>query len=464
MDWAALGLTDHVLRWLEAASHERYASEARLDPYATSMRDFDDVADDLRTIAAGQMPTRTRARQRVTDLRGSAGLVDASALALSALGAATLGKWDHYKIAGAGWGDELARLLVIVLEASKLNDPRYHEFQARWANLRSHFDPLQLINDWDRLYAINYLDYSRQGFTPGDVLRQEGTRVANIHFDLGTFATTHGGNPAAVAGGKKLANAIADKVPRGRHRASFAMALEVVETGGTAAMEILDRYGVPRRPRQWTPFTAAERIRIVQILTDYGMAPPRRGLAQAAAPVSSAATTATTPTLPATIDFSQVLKPPPVPQRAADTRKAGKASSSRKIDHKKKAKTDDEIGKLGEEFALRYERWRLRNQPALLANVRHVSLVDDSLGYDIESREIDGSPRYVEVKGTLGPLETRFFLSANELATAEAKGNSYVILRVARLTSTPQCCEIRHPFSEIEMVPAVYSVTFKPQP
>lgn len=93
-----------------------------------------------------------------------------------------------------------------------------------------------------------------------------------------------------------------------------------------------------------------------------------------------------------------------------------------------------------------------------------MSTEDDTLGYDIELFELDGTPRLIEVKGTLGPMETRFFLSAAELACAEATGEQYVVLKVAPLVDDPKCCEIRYPFDgKLELIPATYSVNFASQ-
>lgn len=469
MDWAALGLTDRILAWLEAAGREQYANEARLDPYATSMRDFDDVSDDLRRLQKGLRPDRTRSGQRITDLR-KAGLGDAAAIALSPLGAAVLKAWTRYGVAGRDKDDELARLLVTLLEARRSNDARYASFEQYWSDLRTYFDPLALIENWDRLYAINYMDYERAGFAPGAILRQEGVAVSDIEFDLPAFAAANG-NAAASAGGARLAGAIASQIARGRHRASFAMALEIAASGGGAAPAIVARFGIPLRLHRWKPFTPAQQATMARILADYAqpatgpgttgasgraqVPPPPPSQLPAPLPPPPPA-----PALPAAIDFSKALKQPPRPRHSADRSKAGKAGR-RKVDHQKKAKADEEVGRLGEEFALRYEQWRLRNHPKLLARIEHVSLYDDTLGYDIASFEENGSPRYVEVKATLGPLETRFFLSANELAAATVHGNAYVILRTARLGSDPQCCEIRPPFQELDMTTAVFSVTFR---
>lgn len=166
------------------------------------------------------------------------------------------------------------------------------------------------------------------------------------------------------------------------------------------------------------------------------------------------------PQLPTDIDFSNVLVEPPKPKAQAKTNSGG-SGGPKKVDHKQKTHMNDAVGKLGEEFAVAYERWRLREHPELLAKLQHVSLEDDTLGYDIESFDLDGTPRYVEVKSTLGKMETRFFLSANELSCAEAKGETYVVLRVAQLAKDPKCCETRFPFEgKLVLTPETYGVEF----
>lgn len=64
------------------------------------------------------------------------------------------------------------------------------------------------------------------------------------------------------------------------------------------------------------------------------------------------------------------------------------------------------LGAAGEVFALRFERWRLRQLGAgeLAERVEHVSATEgDGLGYDIRSFEHDGCERYIEVK-TVRPV------------------------------------------------------------
>ncbi|WP_273288678.1 DUF3883 domain-containing protein [Methylorubrum populi] len=475
MDWNGAGFGGNVLEWLEAAAADRYARERRLDPFATSMRDFDDVASHLHSIRARGLPAMTDSAQRITDLR-NAGLVASDGKSLTSLGEHALSAWDLYGASTALVENELARLLIVVLEANKLEDKDYANLSSYWIELRTSFDPLALIDNWDSLYTLNYLDYERDGFAPGTAFRTGAIPVSEIEFDLADFAARNGGSRDAVDGASRIERAISGKIPRGRHRSTFCMALEMVASRGSAAADILDRFGLPKKPRSWTKFTEVQREQVLQILKDYGV---NAALAADAAPKPEAGvaahqladTTSTDgavdetklpPSLPPDIDFSVVLTTPPPGRRAPSD--AGASSVGRgpwKADHKKKAEKNDHVGKLGEEFAIAYERWRLRNHPELLEKLRHVSKDDDSLGYDIESYETDGTLRLVEVKATLGPLGSRFFISANELACAAKNDRFYLILRVASLTENPTCCELRFPFNELEMVPESYSVSFK---
>lgn len=464
MDWTGLGLRDRVIAWLEAASEARYAQDRRLDPFATSMRDFDDASAHLKAIRNGNPPAMTDARQRITDLK-NAGLVVTGGQALTGLGTEVLAAWERYGVDSDAKTDELARLLLMAFEARRIGDSDFEPFFAYWSDLRTHFDALELIDNWDSLYQINYLDFERHGFNPGAAYRDENIAVADIEFDLADYARDTGAGAAAISGGERIADAIGGKVPRGRHRATFCMALEIVLSDGHSAPAILNNFGFPKKPTLWSPFNDTQKAKIEAILADYGASgqPPADDAIAGAAgtggddPLPFVPKPA--PILPAEIDFSSVLVGRPKPK--AEPSGGGKGSGPKKVDHKQKADANDAVGKLGEEFAVAYERWRLREKPELLKKLRHVSEEDDTLGYDIESFELDGTPRYVEVKGTLGPMETRFFLSASELSCAEAKGGQYVVLRVARLASDPKCCEIRYPFTgQIVLTPATYSVAF----
>lgn len=466
MDWTGLGLRNNVVRWLEAAAGGRYAQDRRIDPFATSMRDFDDASAHLKAIRSGVPLSLVDVRQRITDLK-NAGLVVAGGGALTELGEAVIQAWERYGVDTAQKADEFPRHLLFVLEARRVGDPVVNAFLQYWSDLRTHFDAFELIDSWDALYSLNYLDVERDGFNPGATYRAEQTAVADIEFDLADYARDTAATAVAIKGGERIEGAIGGKLPRGRHRATFCMSLEVVLSDGLAADHVLQTFGYPKKPRIWEPFDEALKSNVAAIVADYSLVAeaeeeqPQPPSSPSDADEALPSLPKSSLSLPGNIDFSSVLVDAPKPDSNAQT--STQTSSSKKTDYKQKAEANDTAGRLGEEFALGYERWRLRDHPELLEKIRHVSAEDDTLGYDIESFELDGTPRFVEVKGTLGPIETRFFLSANELRCAEAKGQSYVILRAARLADNPECCEVRCPFDgKIVLKPETYSVVFAP--
>lgn len=463
MDWAERGLEDEILRWLENAGASRYTRDRRLDPLATSMRDFDDVAPNLFQLRDGQALDVNDVRQRLSDLK-AASLIDDTGTSLSQLGIATLAAWEHYDVATTNKNDELPRHLLTVLEATKLAIPAFTAFREYWLDLRQSFDAVELIDNWDTLYVINYLDFEREGFVPGNVYRLNDGRMPlnDIEFDLLDYAERMNLSEQAKRGAGNIQNAIGGKVPRGRHRATFAMALEIVASQGHSAGVILERFGQPNKPRDWGMFTQAQKEKVLSIIADYGVftdpLPSGASLNEL-----SEKLVAISAINVEHVDFSKVKVEPPRPTSKSSVGEKRQTTGRSKTDWKKKAEDDAAIGLAGEKFALAYERWRLRERPELAKDVVWVSEHDDTLGYDIRSFNLDGSSRLVEVKATLGDLTTRFFISANEIRCAEENPDSYVLLRVGNLATMPVCCEIINPFSScLDLLPASYQATFLP--
>jgi hypothetical protein len=281
---------------------------------------------------------------------------------------------------------------------------------------------------------------------------------------LDVFVDKIGGSARAKEGAIRLARAIKGKVPRGRGRANFAIAMELLaEAGHPTPRSLLATFGYPNKPRQWEKFDEARVSKIEAILDSYGV----RAVSVDRDPNSPDSVDEESPqnehgsyALPTEIDFSQVLQPVPRPKPKRPGA-VGRGSGARKVDYVAKQKRDGLVGELGERFALEFERWRLRDHPELKDRVVHVSLDDDTLGYDIKSYEADGSPRLVEVKASLGPMSDRFFLSSNELKCAGENPEAYLILRVGSLNGRIECCEIRYPFDELELETVMYVAAFK---
>ena len=107
-----------------------------------------------------------------------------------------------------------------------------------------------------------------------------------------------------------------------------------------------------------------------------------------------------------------------------------------KIDYINKARKDAEVGLLGEELVINYEKERLINLDLneYAEKIRWISKESDSYGYDIESFDVDENgkvyPIKIEVKTTASKADTEFFVTKNELEVSKEYKKSYFIYRV----------------------------------
>ncbi len=98
-------------------------------------------------------------------------------------------------------------------------------------------------------------------------------------------------------------------------------------------------------------------------------------------------------------------------------------------------------GKKGEEIvmALEKEFFESINRKDLSDKVRHVASEDgDGLGYDILSFFQDGKEKYIEVKSTVGSIQSPYYLSRNELAFLQEHQGDAFIYRVFLSDEVPQ--------------------------
>ncbi len=104
-----------------------------------------------------------------------------------------------------------------------------------------------------------------------------------------------------------------------------------------------------------------------------------------------------------------------------------------KVDYLAREQANKCLGDLGEELIINYEKWRLAKEgsPGLAKDIAWVAKdMGDGAGYDILSKNRDGSDRYIEVKTTkLGKL-TPIYFTKNELQYSQANKNNYHLYRV----------------------------------
>ena len=91
-----------------------------------------------------------------------------------------------------------------------------------------------------------------------------------------------------------------------------------------------------------------------------------------------------------------------------------------------------EIGDAGELSIMEYEKLKLKNfkKDDLIDKIIHVSESNDSAGYDILSYDKDGNQIFIEVKTTLGPVRTDFYISPGEIKFSKNNADNYYLYRV----------------------------------
>lgn len=148
--------------------------------------------------------------------------------------------------------------------------------------------------------------------------------------------------------------------------------------------------------------------------------------------------------------YEHVLGHGPVYRDKKRVRKnTAKQSKERVVDFEKLMKFWQDLGKKSEAYALSIERSRLCSiGHPLLGNKILDRTKQPRYGYDFESFTLPNQRRYIEVK-TFTPVNdevSRFFLSANELATASdpiIRDNYYFYLVIYGSKGEPIDCQIR---------------------
>ena len=114
----------------------------------------------------------------------------------------------------------------------------------------------------------------------------------------------------------------------------------------------------------------------------------------------------------------------------------------RRIDYAAREARNRQLGERGEEFALEYEKFRLRRlgRDDLLSDVEWTSKEQgDGAGYDI--RSFDGETDdelFIEVKTTNSGMYQPFLITQNEVAFSEKKDSQYALYRLFGFSRDPR--------------------------
>lgn len=148
---------------------------------------------------------------------------------------------------------------------------------------------------------------------------------------------------------------------------------------------------------------------------------------------------------PSDVDFGAVrVEAPQVQDQVREPPLLGRLPRKFKRDYLAREARNSSLGRVGEEFVLEFEDWRLRqlNCRHLANRIEHTASSNDGAGYDIRSFEADGRDRFIEVKTTSYAKETPFFISRAELDFSRSNLTSYYLCRVFDFRSSPRLFEL----------------------
>lgn len=131
-------------------------------------------------------------------------------------------------------------------------------------------------------------------------------------------------------------------------------------------------------------------------------------------------------------DFDDLLTTPPV---LGDLKVAPSNSTKRpiKINYLEREQRNSKLGEAGESLVFEYEKWSLIHQgkEALADQVRWIAKEEgDGAGFDILSKNKNGTDKYIEVKTTKLGKETPFFFTENELVVSQKHSEKYHLFRL----------------------------------
>ena len=112
-----------------------------------------------------------------------------------------------------------------------------------------------------------------------------------------------------------------------------------------------------------------------------------------------------------------------------------------KLNFLEREQEDRTLGLKGEQLVMEYEQFNLisAGKKSLADEVRWVSKdVGDGLGYDILSKNLNGTDKYIEVKTTKLSKETPFYFSVNEYNFSIENESNFHLYRVFDFKKKPQ--------------------------
>jgi hypothetical protein len=134
-----------------------------------------------------------------------------------------------------------------------------------------------------------------------------------------------------------------------------------------------------------------------------------------------------------------------------------------KINYLEREQMNLALGERGEELVIQFEKWHFiqSGRPQFANQIEWISKTDDSAGFDILSKNLDGTDKYIEVKTTKLNKDTPFFFSKSEYYLSKAKTKNYHLYRVFHLDSLPKMFQVAGCFDDFcNKEASIYKGTF----
>jgi hypothetical protein len=140
------------------------------------------------------------------------------------------------------------------------------------------------------------------------------------------------------------------------------------------------------------------------------------------------------------VDVSRMVEAPPEAMRIPQTVWSPSARL-RRFDFVARDAANRDLGRRGEEFVLEFERKRLHDggRRDLVTRIEWTAHIrGDGAGYDLESFNVDGSTRLIEVKTTGLGKYFPFNVTVNEVRCSEARAEVFQLYRVFNFGPAPR--------------------------
>lgn len=140
------------------------------------------------------------------------------------------------------------------------------------------------------------------------------------------------------------------------------------------------------------------------------------------------------------IEFEKVVESPPERNPLAQESELIYKSPV-KVNYLEAEQVNKVVGESGEKIVYEYERWRLlqAGKDSLADKIEWVSQTQgDGLGFDILSKNANGTDRFIEVKSTKLTKEAPFYFTKHEYDFAFINKSAYFLYRVFNLKHDPK--------------------------